>query len=749
MRALSGSKAETVEGHSSLVVARPPGGARWGRWWSKEAVLARLERLPLQPVVRFLGHPAGVAVLTWALLVLLFVPAVTQPTIQVAPGQVSPVDLSAPRTIENRYRTALLQEEAVKEALRRAAEDPANYSIDPTASVQAGDRVRKAIAILAAERTRLWESSQSPPSAAAANARAAELREQILNEAKLVVPASAVSAALRLPAASFAALSEQAPAIVERLMGSTRIGPDGVNAARERLAREVDRLKAPEEVKPLLQELASAALVPNLILDPARLERLRQEAIRTVQPVMVLQNQVILRRGDVVTEEHVQLLRDLGMLQKTRQFWASVLGVGLVLAALVGITAAYLVRFHPSVARSPRLATLVATLGLLVTVAARVLAELPWDFAGYLTPVALAAMLATVLLDAHVGIVMVAGLSVLVGLFFGFDARHVALGFVTGIIAVFNVHRLSQRSDLTRTGVIAGVAGLVALAALGMLRADTRTLMGSWAGLANGLLSAVLALGLLPFVESLFGVVSSVRLMELSNPNQPLLRRLLLEAPGTYHHSLMVGNLAEAAAEAVGADPVLCRAGALYHDVGKVRRPYFFVENQFADSNPHDRLSPSLSTLIIMSHVKDGVELARQARLPEALVEFIRSHHGTDLVRYFYLKAVNAEGAEKVKEEDFRYPGPKPRGKETAIVMLADSVEASARSLGHPTPGRIEGLVRRVIRERLLDGQLDESTLTLQELNEIARAFVKVLTGVYHARIEYPQLEREVQQRRP
>ncbi|HEY8497653.1 MAG TPA: HDIG domain-containing metalloprotein, partial [Limnochordales bacterium] len=279
-------------------------------------------------------------------------------------------------------------------------------------------------------------------------------------------------------------------------------------------------------------------------------------------------------------------------------------------------------------------------------------------------------------------------------------------------------------------------------------RADTRTVAASWAGLANGLLSAVLALGLLPFVESLFGVVSSVRLMELCNPNQPLLRRLLLEAPGTYHHSLMVGNLAETAAEAVGADPVLCRAGALYHDVGKVRRPYFFVENQFGDANPHDRLNPSLSTLIIMSHVKDGIDLARQARLPEAIVEFIRTHHGTDLVRYFYMKALNAEGPDKVKEEDFRYPGPKPRTKETAIVMLADSVEASARALGRASPGRVEGLVRRVIRERLLDGQLDESTLTLQELNAIANAFSRVLTGVYHARIEYPQLEREVQARR-
>ncbi|WP_324667752.1 HD family phosphohydrolase [Geochorda subterranea] len=748
MRALSGSKSEAGEGHGSLVVARPPAGARTTWRWIKERLGTYRGRLPLDRAARLLGHPAAVAVYAWAVLVILFLPAVTQPTVQLAPGQVSPVDVSAPRTIENRYRTALLQEEAVKDALRRASEDPANYSIDPTAAVQAGDRVRKALTLLKEERSSLWRSAGEAPSSSAANARAGALQPRLLDEARLVLPGSVVAAALRLPDAGFSTVTQQAPALVERIMGTVRIGAGDVDDARQRLAQEVAALDASEEVKGVVQELAAAALVPNLILDPARLERVRQEATRGVQPVMVLQDQVILRRGDVVTEEHVQLLRDLGMLQRGGQLLSSLLGVGLVLAALVAITAFYLARFHGAVVRSRRMATMIASLALLVAVAARVLDELPWSFAGYLTPVALAAMLATVLLDAHVGIVLVAALSVLSGLLFDFDARPVAVGFVTGTVAVFNVHRLGQRSDLTRTGVVAGVAGLVALAALGLLQADARTVAASWAGLANGLLSAVLALGVLPFVESLFGVVSSVRLMELCNPNQPLLRRLLLEAPGTYHHSLMVGNLAETAAEAVGADPVLCRAGALYHDVGKIRRPYFFVENQFGDANPHDRLTPSLSTLIIMSHVKDGVDLARQARVPEVIVEFIRSHHGTDLVRYFYQKALNAEGPEKVKEEDFRYPGPKPRSKETAIVMLADSVEASARALGHATPGRIEGLVRRVIRERLLDGQLDESTLTLQELNTIANAFVRVLTGVYHARIEYPQLEREVQVRR-
>ena len=255
-------------------------------------------------------------------------------------------------------------------------------------------------------------------------------------------------------------------------------------------------------------------------------------------------------------------------------------------------------------------------------------------------------------------------------------------------------------------------------------------------GLFNGILSAVGAIGLLPYLETVFGITSSIRLLELSNPNHPLLRKLLLEAPGTYHHSMMVGNLGEAAAEAVGADPLLTRVGSQYHDIGKTKRPYFFVENQFSGVNPHDKISPTLSTLIITSHVKDGVEMARQHKLPKVLVDFIREHHGTDLVKYFYHRA--KESGQDVSEDDFRYPGPKPQSKETAIVMLADSVEAAVRSMPKPTPGRIEGLVRKIIKERLADGQLDESNITLRDLDLIADAFVKVLTGMYHHRVEYP-----------
>jgi len=211
-----------------------------------------------------------------------------------------------------------------------------------------------------------------------------------------------------------------------------------------------------------------------------------------------------------------------------------------------------------------------------------------------------------------------------------------------------------------------------------------------------------------------------------------------VEAPGTYHHSIIVGNLAEAAAEAVGGDALLARVGSYYHDIGKLKRPYFFTENQFTEENPHEKIAPTLSTLIITAHVKEGVELAREAKLPEVIVDLIRQHHGTDLVRFFFHRAAENDKEEQVEEKDFRYPGPRPQTKEAAIIMLADSVEAAVRSLAKPTPARVEQLVRRIIKERLNDGQLDESDLTFKDLDKVADAFVRVLSGIFHTRVEYP-----------
>ncbi len=257
----------------------------------------------------------------------------------------------------------------------------------------------------------------------------------------------------------------------------------------------------------------------------------------------------------------------------------------------------------------------------------------------------------------------------------------------------------------------------------------------------NGLFCAVLTIGTLPIWENIFKIVTPLKLLELSNPNQVLLKRLLLEAPGTYHHSIIVGNLSERAAEAIGADPLLARVGAYYHDIGKLKRPYFFKENQLGMDNPHDKLKPNMSTLIITNHTKDGIALAKEYNIPEEIIDIIAQHHGDTTVSYFYHKALKENESKEVNIEDFRYPGPKPKTREAAIVMLADSTEAAVRSLKEPTKKNIEEMIRNIIKGKLQDGQLEECNLTLKDLNTIANAFSTIMMGIFHERIEYPNLE--------
>jgi len=259
-------------------------------------------------------------------------------------------------------------------------------------------------------------------------------------------------------------------------------------------------------------------------------------------------------------------------------------------------------------------------------------------------------------------------------------------------------------------------------------------------GVLNGIFVAILANGLLPYLENIFDLTSSVKLLELSNPSHPLLKRLLVEAPGTYHHSIIVGNLAENAADKIGADSLLTRVGAYFHDIGKLKRPYFFSDNQFGGENPHSKTSPNLSSLIIKSHVKDGLELADKYSLPKAVKDIIQQHQGTGLISFFYKQAIEKSKHGNINESDFRYDGPKPQTKEAALIMLADTVEAAVRSknFNKNNHNRIELFVKELIREKLNDGQLDESSLTLHELDVIADSFVQILTGIYHKRIEYP-----------
>ncbi len=646
-------------------------------------------------------------------------------------GQVARRDIAAPRRVLDRYQTRLLQEEAAKQAVREVAADPRNYLVNAAVAVQAEERLTSLTKALEAARAgREGGTSLSP-------AKRAELAAAIRDKTGIDLRDTTLAQALGLKASEWRALERALRETVLPALREERIGPENLADVRQGLIdRLAGRLEGPASA--VARELVRALVIPNLVLDPQRVSRAQDAAVRAVKPVFVEKGQVILRRGDLVRPEDVELLRDLGLVDQGPNY-GRFAGALLVMAALTGLIAVYVRQYVPSLLVSDGQLVMLGLLLLVGSLLARAITVVPVPGAVYLMPTALVSMLIAILLDARLAIVGSLFLAVVVGVVTEQDFRAVVIALGSGLTAVLSVSRVSQRSGLTRAGLVVGAVTFFTMLAYGLLLPDGELVRFAFLGLVNGIVSAVGAIGVLPYLESVFGITSPLRLLELSNPNHPLLRRLLLEAPGTYHHSIMVGNLAEAAAQAIGADGLLVRVGALYHDVGKIKRPYFFIENQFGGENPHDRISPSLSTLIILSHVKDGVELARQYRLPEVLVDFIRQHHGTDLIKYFYHRALAQAGGEPVDEKAYRYPGPKPQSREQAILMLADSVEAATRSLSRPTSGRIEALVRKIIKERLHDGQLDESDLTLRDLERIAAAFVRVLSGLFHQRVEYPE----------
>ena len=307
---------------------------------------------------------------------------------------------------------------------------------------------------------------------------------------------------------------------------------------------------------------------------------------------------------------------------------------------------------------------------------------------------------------------------------------------INGILASYFVYKARKRSTIIKSGAAIGLAQVLTLIFIERL----------WIGspdrylilFLNGLITSIIVLGVLPIFEYLFKTVTNISLLELADSNHPLLQRMILEAPGTYHHSLVVGNLSDAACKEIGANNLLARVGAYYHDIGKIEKAEYFSENQIISQNKHDALSPDMSKLIIMNHVKNGVELAKKYRLPPSLIGFVQQHHGNSLVYYFYRRAIESlEEDSNIKEEGFRYPGPKPSTKETAIVLLADSVEAATRALKDPTAAKIEEVVHKVINNKFIDGQLDECDLKLKDIERISAVFIRILGGIYHSRIPY------------
>lgn len=490
-------------------------------------------------------------------------------------------------------------------------------------------------------------------------------------------------------------------------------------------------------VKEVIKNIAYSQITPNFFFDKEKTDEKIKEAKRSVSPIVIKKNQTIVKEGEPVTENQLKILDDLGLLNESSFNLIIYINLALFVAIPLFLQFYYINKFYNSIYQDISKLLLISIINLTSLILARTLVIISPN----LIPLACAPILITLLINYKISLVQSLLNSVLIAAIVSFNPEIIILCIVSSILGVTSLRKIEQRNDILYSTIFLAVVISLLTFGTGMLLSNNiiEILVRTGFSAIGSLFSGVLAVGLLPFFESTFDVVTTVKLLELSNPNNPLLKKLLMEAHGTYHHSMLVANLAELAAEKIGGNPVLARIGAYYHDVGKTKRPYFFKENQIGKENPHNKITPNLSTLIILSHVKDGLELAKEYNLPKVIQDIIEQHHGTTLVKYFYITAKNnSENPEEIKEEDFKYLGPIPESKEAGIIMLADSVEAAVRSLSEHTKGKIEEMVNNIIKDKLYSGQLDNCDLTLKDINKIRSCFLKTLNGIYHNRIEYP-----------
>ncbi|GLG00300.1 HD family phosphohydrolase [Alicyclobacillus hesperidum subsp. aegles] len=661
----------------------------------------------------------------------ILVGSILPPRYHFTVGQTSPTTIVSPTTTVDTAAT-----EAEKEAAESKV--PKQYAQSPAVLTQAVNRVDilYAAAMQAASDSSLSDADKlkNVRSAAPAGVSQATLvRLLTRTPAQMTVLERDTERVVEeiLDAPFYQESMQQATLLVDRQILNLNLGLDHDDAL-------------------IVQNVAVSVLKPNMIYQAQATAAARQQAALSVQPVLIHAGDIIVAKNGIVTQDVISKLRDVGLYSSYPSVGIAI-GFALFVALSVGMLAAYIER------RAPRRRVdnlLLGILGLVFVLMSILISVTKWiivaggpNSIAYLLPISLGAMLITVMMDSSLAVVASFYFSFLLGAALNFNYDFVFYGFVGSLVGAYSVARVTSRGTFMRAGFFVSLMNIGSVLALYLLQANRSADLHSLSlhvGLAalNGIFAAILAMGILPFFESAFGLLTPIRLLELSNPNHPLLRKVLLEAPGTYHHSLIVGNLAEAAAELVGADPLLCRVGAYYHDVGKTKRPMFFVENQMTKDNPHEKVAPSLSHLIITSHVSDGLEMLKQAGLPKPIQDICATHHGTTILWYFFNKAKEQDKNGTVKVDDFRYPGPKPKTRECAIIMICDAVEAAVRSMARPTPNRVEGVIRKIIRDRLQDGQLDECDLTLQDLDAMVGAFMKTLKGIYHSRIEYPDIDK-------
>ena len=580
-----------------------------------------------------------------------------------------------------------------------------------------------------------------------------EERASLLETAIPNISDTAKATLLAIDAPRWAAVRTEAARVLDATLRTELRDSDAADTRSNIEARMAGDLDEAERM--LAAEIIAPLIVPNSSFDQTLTTQAEDRAAEDVAPVVVsvVQGQVVVRNGEPVTAADLEVIQALGLGEDPGFDIASLAGWFLLAVLTTTMLLTWIWRFRPSFWHRDNVLLLIGLLVVGTTLALKVTAGR--EVLGYFLPTAAIGMLLAILLDASVATIVTALIAVIGGAIAGGNlefATYIFLGGMAGIVAIRKGDRLQV---FVQAAIAVFVVNALVVSVFSLLGArDIRGVLELWfasAVSAGG--SSVAAVGTFAVLGSAFGILTVFQLLELANPSQPLLRRLLVETPGTYHHSLMVGNLAERGAEAIGADPLVTRVAAYYHDVGKLSNPLAFIENQAGGENIHDQLEPDVSAQVLKQHVADGIDIAYAARLPTALIAYIPQHHGTAVMSYFLARAREraaepygglgtadgAAAAAAIDERKFRHAGPKPQTREAALIMLADSVEASVRSLASRDEPAIRAMVDRIVDERVADGQFDECEITLRDLERIKAAFVEQLLGMYHTRIAYPQ----------
>jgi len=662
-----------------------------------------------------------ILLITFLVLLLLGIKNVIPQKYDLKEGQISPVDIKSPRDF--------IDEIATKEKMQMAISNvPLQYSKSDDMQKDAINKAKQFFNFLLEQQS----SSES----------ISDKVKKIENTFTLNIEDKDIVYLLKQDYSTLVKLSDLLSGILNDLSKFEILQNDeeSFNKALDFYKQRIQAANLDNNLKDIMIKLAPNFIKPNMFIDIKKTNELQELVKKQVEPVYVRKNQVIVSKGQVINSAHIYLLNKAGVLKNNSKTdvgnYISLISIILLSEFLIVL---YLFKYKSNVYKNISyfiLIFILICLNMLFVSATNVISK-------FLIPVAFMPIVLTMVFEYELAFFVFIISSLIVIILTNFSLEVFVIYVFGGLIGTIFLRDVYERRNIMLGGILIGFINSLIILSLGLISGSelSQVFLNMLYGIVGGLISSILAIGIMPIFEQIFDLVTPIKLMELSNPNQPLLKKVLFEAPGTYHHSILVGNLAEAAAESIGANSLLARVGAYYHDIGKIKRPYFFKENQIINDNPHDNLTPKLSAMIISAHVKDGIELANEYKLPSVIKQIIEEHHGTTLIKYFY--AVAKQNGEDVDDKIFRYPGPKPKSKESAIVMLADCVEAAVRSMGSVTLEDIENMVDKIIKDKIEDGQLDESNLTLKDILNIKKSFINVLQGIFHNRIEYPDITKE------